>query len=776
MNKYNLLEFDKLKDIIENYCYSKHAKEKIKNLSPYRNKSKILNSLSLISEMKQIADNFNFSGFSNILPLLNANKQDTIFTYEDFKKINKNIHISSLLIKQKKNLSDYGNLKKIIDKLFELSFLTEDFYMIFDNKGNVKDTASKKLYQIRSSQKSVRKNILKILENELRDLSANNYVSDNIITQRSNRYVIPIKKNSVPFVNGMVLDSSSSGFSAFVEPAKVISLNNSLKLLIDDEKYEIHRIFEDYTKKILDYRAELETNHKILTELDFYQGIARFANDYNANIPLISEEKKIELKDAKHPLLIKYYQDASKVIPFDLKLGHDKRIMILSGPNTGGKTVTLKTVGLLTLMALSGLPITAKENSVIGMFYEIYADIGDSQSIDESLSTFSSHINNVKKMLENGDRNSLILIDEIGSSTDPEQGTALAYAILEKIIRIGATAIITTHYTALKLFAEEHFDCFNASMVFDPQNHIPTYHLQKGIPGNSFALEIAESLGFPKDIIERAKELLGKQNMDLSKILKKLSEERKHLSQEIYKFQLRNALYQKKIEEYENKIQLLEKEANEKKEKLIAKTKEHLYNIQREIANELEKLKKEDKKNKKKLEQIFEKVVKQNNSIRKKNTKKENVKLLTEPTIGMRVWIKDIEQEGEICEIDNKGIKVDIQGMYYTTHLENLMLIQGETKEIKKHKIFPNKTPKTEINLVGNTFEEAFPKLLAFLDDAYLIGLKKVRIIHGKGTGALRFKIRNYLKSDSRVKKFESASIQFGGNGVTEVEFADDQN
>ncbi len=775
MKKYSLLEFDKLKNIIKEYCYSEIAKEKIEKLEPLKDKNEIIYRLSIIDELKKIDRGFNFSGFSNIYPLLRSNSLDTVFGYEDLKKIYNNNEIVSLLILQKQNLSDLGNLKKIINKLTDLSNLNIRFKEIFDSKGNVKDTASKKLKQIRKSQKSVRKNLLSALEKELEIYSQDNYLTDKIITQRNERYVIPLKKNSVPFVNGMILDSSSSGFSVYFEPAKIIPLNNSLKLLSDEERFEINSILTDFTKEILNYSDELEKNQKILTELDFYQGISVFAKEYNANIPHISDEKTIDLKQARHPLLIKYYGDIKKVVPFDLKLGNQKRIMILSGPNTGGKTVLLKTVGLLTLMALCGLPITAKENSQIGIFRNVFADIGDSQSLDQSLSTFSSHINNVKKMLLEGDEYSLMLIDEIGSSTDPEQGAALAYAILEKIVNLKSTAIITTHYTSLKLFAEGHKECFNASMVFDPKNHIPTYRLHKGIPGNSFALEIAENLGMPKDVINSAKTILGKQNLDLTNILKKLTEERKKLSKEIYKYELKNALYKKKIAEYEEKIKNFEEQVAEKKEKLISKTKEYLLNVQKEIANRLEELKKQQKKNKKELENLFNKVANENKKLQKKIVVEVNKTKIEKPSVGMKVWLEDIQQNGEIVQISPKGIKVDIGGIFYTTNIKNIRLSENDSNDTPKSFFTSiNKEPKIEINLLGNTFEEALPKIISFLDDAFLYGLKKVRIIHGKGTGILRRKIRSHLKNDERIKAFGNAPSQAGGDGVTIVEFKDD--
>ena len=781
MNTYNILEFDKIKKILTEYCISGQAKYFLKNLHPYSDKSKILYNLNLIDELKILLQDFSFAfdNFSDIKELLFPT-EEMIFSYHEFKKIYQNIIISENFIIQKRNLNERSLLKDLIRNLQDFPSIKKRYDKIFTLKGEIKDSASSTLQGIRRSQKSVRKNILKVLNHDMEHLEENNFLSDKIITQREGRYVIPIKRNSLPFVKGMITGSSSSGFSVYMEPAEVIPMNNRAKLLSDDEMQEIHKIFKEFTLEILQNSKILYENQRTLQKIDFYHGMARYASEYKANKPIISNNRIINLKNAKHPLLIKSLGDEKKVIPFDLKLGEDNQVMILSGPNTGGKTVTLKTVGLLTLMALSGLPITADEKSEIGLFANVFADIGDSQSIDNSLSTFSSHMNNISNMLNSGTKDSLILIDEIGSATDPEQGSALAHAILEKIISINAIAIITTHYTSLKLFAEDHEQCLNASMLFDPQKHIPTYHLIKGIPGNSFAIEVADSLGLDKVVIQRAKEILGKQTLDLNEIIKKISEERKQLSKEVYQYQLKNALYQNKISEYEKKLSDIRTQSKEIRQKALKKAQEYLINVRKEITNELKDIKKTDKKDKKqKLKKVYEKTVESFESALEEETGYNEFTLLKvdKPTVGMKVWVKNIGDSGEIISISDGNIKVDLNGMFFTTSADNIFYTKDSkeaTTSYSKVKYAVNEQAKFEINLLGNTFDEALPKMQKFLDDAHLGGLKKVRIIHGKGTGILRYKIRHYLKTDKRLEDFFSATSQMGGDGVTIAVFSDD--
>ena len=447
--------------------------------------------------------------------------------------------------------------------------------------------------------------------------------------------------------------------------------------------------------------------------------------------------------------------------------------LIISGPNTGGKTVTLKTVGLLSLMALSGLPIPAEESSNIGIFHGIFADIGDNQSLENSLSTFSSHLQNIGEMVVNGTSDSLVLIDELGSATDPEQGSALAQAILERLTEMNVLGIITTHYNSLKIFAEENENCVNAAMLFDPEKHLPTYHLKLGFPGNSFALEIASKLGLDKRLIDRAKDLSGSQNAELTDLLIRIGEEKAELARQIFQYQLKSRLLDQKIAAYERKIENWESESKEIRKKNLREAREFLVNLQKELNTEISQIKTEEReKRKERLRQSVGKIRKIDRELKMREEEISEIKKepLKNPQIGQNVWLKDIDTGGEIVEIKGDKIKVDVNGMNYTTHLNNLVKISGRKNGRKNYNSKPvltEKSSRMELKILGKTFAEALPEIDRFIDDSILIGMNKIRIVHGKGTGALRSKVRFYLKQNKKIAEFYSPPPAAGGDGVT---------
>ena len=425
-------------------------------------------------------------------------------------------------------------------------------------------------------------------------------------------------------------------------------------------------------------------------------------------------------------------------------------------------------------MALSGLPIPAAASSCIGIFSKIFADIGDYQSLENALSTFSSHIKNIEGMVKTGSKDTLVLIDEIGAATDPEQGSALAQAILERLAEKEVLGVITTHYTALKVFAEQHRNCVNAAMQFDPEKHIPTYKFKLGLPGNSFAIEVASRLGLEENLIERAKELTGNQNVELTDLLKKMTEEKLELSRQNYQFELKTALLNRKIEEHQQKISHLENETKEIKKRSIREARDFLTSLQKELNREIDNIKKADKEKRKiLLENSFKKITKMNMDLaRTENEFFEEKRIpLKTPKTGQTVWVKDVEMEGDIIEISENNIKVDMNGIFLTTTKDKLFKItsrKSKTAQPKKVAL-PTRETKFELKLLGYRFEEALPEIEVFLDKAVMNDLPFVRIVHGKGTGALRSKIRQYLKKNKKVLDFYSPPPQAGGDGVTVV-------
>jgi len=774
------LEFDKFLNLISERCHSANAKNEAVKLYPLSDKSKILAKLNLAEEFTTLSKDFSFSyeELSDISNLINDFHYQN-YNFDELKKIYKNVELSNRLAF---SLTDYEELELIqnkIKKIYPLPKIEKRFKDIFDADGKVLDTASPLLNSLRKKSRSIRKNIQDEISKKIDELDKNNFLFDKIFTKRNERAVIPIKEGAVSFIPGIVHGRSTSKSSIYIEPAEIVGLNNNLELNTAEEKREILKILIDYSNQINDNSESIIKNTKILTEFDLYSAIGNISLKFGAAKPKIIDEPIVNLYKARHPLLIETLGDIEKVIPFDLKLGKKFRLLILSGPNTGGKTVTLKATGLLTLLALSGIPISASKDSEVGLFKHVFSDIGDQQSLENSLSTFSSHIEKVSQILTTGNQESMVLIDEIGAATDPEQGSALAQAILEGIISREMTGIITTHYTSLKIFAESNKYCQNSSMQFDVAKHVPTYHFKPGLPGNSFAIEVAEHLGLEKSLIDRAKELTGSQNLELTSLLKKINEEKITLGREVYQHQLKNSLLDMKVSEYQKKISDINQDAKEMKKKNLNEVRDLIGAIQRDDNTELKQLKKlQHEAKKKELKSSLGKIHKLSETISEdiKTIELSNREKIQKPRIGDIVWLGDMETEGEIIDITSERIKVDINGMVFSTSEKNLY---------KSSKIKPKITPeysswqlepkevKFELKLLGLTFDESLPLIRDFLDDAQYSGLHKVRIVHGKGTGVLRNKVRNYLRTQKNIQNFYSPTSDSGGFGVTIVEFRD---
>ncbi len=771
------IEFDKIKKIIESECHSVLGKKIVTNLNPLTDKHEIEKRLVLADEAQILLRkniSFNFTRLSNITLLLKKFHHEN-YNFEEFTQIFYNLYTANNVHIDEEYQELAPNLYAKISSIVYLNKLASRYQQIFDAEGAVKDNASSRLAAIRRRKRSVRKDIVGFLKKRVEKLHNEQKSFDNIVTQRDGRFMIPVKEGSATFIKGIVHGRSASKASVYLEPTEIIQQNNELDILSSDEKQEIKRIFVDYTQEILAYKEQILKNDRILKILDFYFAVGRFANRLQANIPKITEELRINLISARHPLLIESFGSVKKVIPFSLNLGDEFKLLVVSGPNTGGKTVTLKSVGLLSVMALSGLPIPADSESVIGIYHSFFADIGDQQSLENSLSTFSSHIKNINEMIQKGDEKSLVLIDEIGAATDPEQGSALAQAVLEKLTEKNVNGVITTHYTALKIFAEKHDNCINASMQFDPELHTPTYNLKLGLPGNSFAIEVARNLGFDEKLIARAQELSGNQNVELTELLTKMSEEKKSLAKEKYRYELNNALLKQKIAEQQRKIDELEASKKEVKKKAIHDAREYLTQLQKELNFEIEAIRKKEKENRKeKFAKSLEKVNKLNRDLGKKvlDLEGKQDKPIENPEIGQKVWVKTFDAEGEIVQINAQSVKIDMDGIFFTAKLKDIYPLKNkkDKKQILQGTHVERRDFRTELKILGYIFDEAKPEIDKFIDDAVINGIQSIRIVHGKGTGALRSKVRQYLRKNRKVNSFRSAEANVGGDGVTVID------
>jgi DNA mismatch repair protein MutS2 len=781
MYSYQALEFTKICDLISVECHSDMGKMLALELQPLLVKKDILYKLGIISELQELLIEGINPSLEDLRPLGDVflEFRGQTFDFEEFRIIYETTKIANGLFERKEEFSNRKKFFELISSLKSFPFIITKFVQIFDAEGEVQDSASPALKQIRKQQRFLRDDIIKTLNRKLQDSQFEKFIQEKIITQRDNRYVIPVKESNVAFVPGIVQGHSSSRSSVYMEPQEVVGMNNQLNLLFDEEKREIFRIMKEFTADILPFEDDLINNTRILQKVDFYFACGRFSNQMKAKEPHIIEEPRIHLLEARHPLLISRLKNFNEVIPFEMELGKDFRVLILSGPNTGGKTVTLKSVGLLSMMALSGLPIPADEDSEIGIFKHIFADIGDDQSLENALSTFSSHVTKIKNMLENADSQSLVLIDEIGAATDPEQGSALGQAILENLLEMQIIGIITTHYTALKVFAEHHDDCTNAAMQFDANRHLPTYHFQLGLPGDSFAIEVASALGLDDKLIERAKYLAGSQNVEFTELLKKMVEQKKDLSRIEYKHQLQMKLLEGKVTEYEKKLAGIDLEQKEIRKRSLSEAKEYILSLQKELNNEMDSIRVLEKDERKhKTDELIHKNLESLQEINKEQDelnpeRRVKIKQLTE---GQKVLLEDFDAIVTVIEIDKDDVIVDMNGIRFKTKKDRLYkadtkLDKSDTQVhiVSKPARVEYKSATFELKILGNTFDEAQPKIDEFIDSALQAGLHKLRIVHGKGTGALRTKVRSYLKRHKHVMEINTPPSEAGGDGVTVV-------
>ena len=612
------------------------------------------------------------------------------------------------------------------------------------------------------------------------------YLQDTVITMRDGRYCLPVKAEAKSLVPGMIHDQSSTGSTLFIEPMAVVNLNNEYKELQLREQEEIEVILAGLSNLTASYATQLLADYELLTELDFIFARAAFAQTYNGVAPLFNDDGRIHIRKGRHPLL-----DPKKVVPIDVRLGEDFRLLIVTGPNTGGKTVSLKTVGLLTLMGQSGLHIPASERSELGIFDEVFADIGDEQSIEQSLSTFSSHMVNIIRILEQVNDRSLVLFDELCAGTDPTEGAALAISILSKLHLYGARIMATTHYSELKVYALSTPGVENACCEFDVATLSPTYRLLIGIPGKSNAFAISEKLGLPTDLITDAKGRISKSEGDFEDLIADLEKSRSTIERE----QLEINQYKAEIESLKEKLEQKQERLDSSRDKILREANEQAYNILKEakdVADEtirnfnkygkagapVSEMEKERTRLRGKMDKAAQKMSEQ------KKASVPNHNVPKKLRIGDSVKVISMNLKGTVHSLPNaKGdLYVQMGILRSLVNINDLILLEEDaapgTKKFQKTsagkiKMSKSASVSTEINLIGKTTDEAIPLLDKYLDDAYLAHLPSVRIVHGKGTGALRNAVQAHLKRLKYVKSFHLGEFGEGDAGVTIAEFKD---
>lgn len=783
-SSFKTLEYEKVIIKLSEHTVSRLGKEKVRTIKPSNNKELIIEQLEETEDaalLTRLRGGIPLAAFEDIRPHLKRVRVQGSLNGTEVAQIGRLLRtlreIKTFFRKAEEDDIPLNRLYEKINKLESFSSLEKKIFNIVDEGGHVLDDASSKLQGLRNGIKQTESRARQKLESIVRGPQAR-FLTDALITMRNDRYVIPVKAENRSTFGGVVHDQSSTGQTLFIEPQSVVDLNNRLRQYQVEEKYEVERILAELTLEIEPYREDLEEHLKMLVELDVIQAKGRFAKAIKAVKPRISTDNHVAMYQARHPLL-----GDEEVVPNDIIIGEDFKTMIVTGPNTGGKTVVLKTLGLLQLMGQSGLFIPAEEDSTMGIFSSVYADIGDEQSIEQSLSTFSSHLTTIVNILKQMDDKSLILLDELGAGTDPQEGAALAIAILDAIAQSGSYVMITSHYPQLKAYGYNRPETINASMEFDVDTLSPTYRLLIGIPGRSNAFEIARRLGLDSMIIESAKQLMSGESQSVDQMIEDLEGKRKQAESEAGKAtqELRDAerLHRElkaEYKAYQDEKDRLRKKAEKEANTYLEKKKQEAETIIKDLrqkqldGNMNEPLKEHefiDAQTRLSNLKAEEESLKKNKILRKQKQKKAL-------KIGDSVEVQSFGQKGTLIEHADNDHWVVQMGML-KMKLPESDLVQIEQEKEPQQRVSVKRSSSagisTEIDVRGERVEEAVNKVDQYLDQALLANYPKVTIIHGMGTGAVRKGVHQYLKKHSQVTAFNDAPANQGGNGATIVTF-----
>lgn len=782
------LEYYKIIDMLEAFATSSIGKNKCRQLRPLDNLTEIetmqqetADALSRIYQKGSLS----FSGVKDVrgsLKRLEIGSTLGIGELLAIRSLLENASRAKAYSRRETENEHTDSLDNMFELIEPLSPLAAEIGRCILSEDEISDDASTGLRQVRRSMKLTNDKIHTQLSSFVSG-NSRTYLQDAVVTMRNGRYCIPVKSEYKSQVPGMIHDQSSTGSTIFVEPMTIVRLNNEMRELEIQEQKEIEMILSNLSQLAAENLDAISDDVKLLSELDFIFARAQLAKSQNATDPRFNRDRIIDIKKARHPLI-----DKHKVVPIDIRIGETFDLLIVTGPNTGGKTVSLKTVGLLTLMGQSGLHIPAFDNSRLSVFREVYADIGDEQSIEQSLSTFSSHMTNVVRFMETADSDSLVLFDELGAGTDPTEGAALAIAILSTLHDRGIRAMATTHYSELKVYALSTPGVENASCEFDVETLRPTYRLLIGVPGKSNAFAISQKLGLPLSIIERAKEQISQEDETFEDVLSSLEESRKTIESEREEL----ASYKEGIKTLKEQLEEKQDKLDQRKERIITEANEEAHRILREAKDYADQTMRifnkagKDSMSAKELEKhrsdLRKKMDKAGKKVALKTPQKQKSTLRPQDlSLGDSVKVMSLNVKGTVSsKPDSKGMLFVQMGILRSkVHISDLQLIDEPVitgpalTRTGAGKIKMNKSASvsTEINLLGKTVDEAVSELDKYLDDAYLAHLSSVRIVHGKGTGALRKGVHNYLKRLKYVQDFHLAEFGEGDAGVTIVEF-----
>lgn len=779
----HILEFDKIIEQLKNFAVSEMAKELIDETDISldideirRRQLETSEAVNLIVKKGEppLFGLYEMNDYMKRVKIGGALSPGALLRVSDFLRVSR--YLKNYIKNDETNI-DFPIISAQIENLSVYRNIEDKINMAIISENEISDNASSKLSsirkQIQKKKESVRHKLNQIVTSD-KDM-----LQDSIVTIREGRYVVPVKQENKSKVKGLVHDVSSSGQTFYIEPMAVVNLNNDLRELAAEEREEIERILHELSDMVADVSYEILANEGILKQCDFIFAKGKMSMHQNAYSPKLNKKGYTDLKEARHPLL-----DQSKIVPIDIYLGKDFTSLIITGPNTGGKTVTLKTIGLLTLMAQYGLHIPAKESSEIGIVKNVFADIGDEQSIEQSLSTFSAHMVNIVEIIKEADKDSLVLFDELGAGTDPTEGAALARSIMDYMLERNIRTVATTHYTQLKIYALTVPGVKNASMEFNVDSLSPTYKLLIGVPGKSNAFEISQRLGLSNEIIDYARELISDDNIEFEAVLQSIEEDRTKIEmhrdeaeREKRQLEEKNEELQKEIDKVKSQRDRIIKDAKLEAKRILNSTREDVSLI----LSEIQDLKSEMSSSQARRLQQAQDVLREDLQMVSFDNEKIKLKTVKNPVkklkIGDSVRVISLNAEGTVVELPDENNNVMVQVGMMKMKLPKDTLVKSDTVEEKTKqrtkKIIEtkSKTIKSEIDVRGMIFDDAKYKVDKYLDDAFLSGLKSVRIIHGKGSGALRSKIKDHLRHNKNIKTAKDAAYNEGGDGVTIVVF-----
>ena len=772
--RYDVLEFYKIVNELIDLSRLENTKEKFLDIDIIKEKSALDKELMLMEEMidfYKYDDGFELAGLSDIQRFMrNVEVIGSYLSSEDLANLKRNLTIFRVSKSRAKNVRDkYKNIWQLFANIEEVKDIEQFIDDAVREDWTLKDDASLGLRDVRRQKQNINANIKEKFDDLMNGKDTQKAVSERIITQRNDRFVIAVKTDFKGLIKGIEHDRSATGSTVYIEPLNVVSLNNKLREYEAREREEIRKILLRLTELIRGRKEEILEIKEILEKLDFIDAKTNYGISKKAIIPKIINKEYLKLVEARHPLI-----DENVVVPINFELGNPESIMLITGPNTGGKTVTLKVAGLLTIMALSGIPIPAGEKTEIGHFQNVLADIGDEQSLEQNLSSFSGHVSKIKDIMEHANSKSLVLMDELGSGTDPMEGAAFAMSIIDYLNKKHVTSIITTHYSEVKAHAFNSTGIKSASMEFDVETLSPTYRLLEGIPGESNALIIARKYGISDEIIENAKTYISEENQKVEEMIKSIKEKNDEL--EILKAELENS--KRELEEqksdYNQKLTQLENEKNNVIKKAYEEADEYLKNVQAKARSLVDKISKDElKKEEAKSTQRSLNMLRNSFIEDKKKNVKEKKVFSKDIDIheGEEVLVKSLNQNGKVLRVIANTGNVQVQAgiLKLVVPIEDLVKIKK--KKVNKFKNFASlkrtSQVRGEIDLRGMTADEAIADLETYLDRAMLTGYHEVYIIHGKGTMVLRKKIHEYLRTSKYVTEFKDANQNEGGIGCT---------